>query len=121
MPGDLRDRVRVLAEEVGLSLAELGAPVGSLEPLGRQRLRLGRALALGPRVLLAEHPNAPLSGPDTLAFATVFRAVVARRGLAALVLTANPEFATAISPQVLVLQPATGVFKALSGWRRWLS
>ena len=121
MPGDVRDRVRALGREVGLTSAELASAAGSLQPLARQRLRLGRALALDPRVVLAEHPNAPLSGPDTLAFAGVFREVVARRGIAALVLTAITEFATAISPRVLVLQPATGVLKASSAWRRWLS
>jgi ABC-type methionine transport system ATPase subunit len=120
MPEDVRDRVRALAEEVKLSSAELGSAAALLEPLARQCLRLGRALALDPRVLLAEHPNAPLSEPDTLAFATVFRQIVARRGIAALVLTANSEFAKAISPRVLALQPATGDLRASSGWRRWL-
>ena len=121
MPGDVRDRVGALGREVGLTPAELASAAGSLQPLARQRLRLGRALALAPRVVLAEHPNAALSGPDTLAFAGVFREVVARRGIAALVLTASTEFATAISPRVLVLQPATGALKASSAWRRWLS
>ncbi len=121
MPAAVREQVRGLAEEVGLLPVELGAAVASLHPLARQRLRLGRALALDPKVLLAEHPNAPLSGPDTLAFATVFRTVVARRGIAALVLTAQSKFAAAVSTRVLALQPATGVLKVSSGWRRWLS
>ena len=120
MPGDVRQRVRALAEEVELSPVELGSKVGSLAPLSRQRLRLGRALALNPRVVLAEHPNAPLSRADTLAFANVFRQVVSRRRIAALVLTADAEFAGTISPTVLALQPATGLLKRPSGWRSWL-
>jgi ABC-type lipoprotein export system ATPase subunit len=121
MPGDVRNRVRELAEEVGLSTVELGTTVGSLVPLSRQRLRFGRALALNPRVVLAEHPNAPLSRPDTLAFANVFKHVVSRRGIAAATLTADSEFARTISSRVLTLQPATGLLKPSSGWRRWLS
>lgn len=121
MPADVRQRVREMAEEVGLSNAELGATVSSLAPLSRQRLRLGRALALNPQVVLAEHPNAPLSRPDTLAFANVFKHVVSRRGIAAVTLTADSEFARTVCPRVLTLQPATGLLKPLSGWRRWLS
>jgi ABC-type lipoprotein export system ATPase subunit len=121
MPGDLRNQVRRLADEVGLSAVELAAAVSALTPLARQRLRLGRALALDPRVILAEHPNAPLSGPDTLAFAGVFGQVVAARRLASLVVTTNHEFAASSSSEVLTLQPATGLLKAPSLWRKWLS
>jgi ABC-type methionine transport system ATPase subunit len=121
MPDEVRERVRGIASEVGLSSAELESQVAALTPLGRQRLRLGRALALSPRVLLAEHPNAPLSAEDTLAFATVVRHVVASRRIGALVLTANHEFAASISSEVLTLQPATGTLKATSAWRKWFS
>jgi len=121
MPGDLRDRVRRIATEVGLTDDELGTPLGSLAPLSRQRLRLGRALALDPRVLLAEHPNAPLSAADTRAFAELVRHVVAGRRISSVVVTADHAFAAAISPHVLTLQPATGLLKRSSGWRRWLS
>jgi ABC-type lipoprotein export system ATPase subunit len=121
MPADIRQRVQSLATEVGLSSVELPTPVGALEPLARQRLRLGRALALDPRVVLAEHPNAPLSAADTRIFASDFRKAVSARGIASLVLTADQEFAREIAPQVLTLQPANGLLKPSSGWRRWLS
>ena len=119
--GEVRERARAIASEVGLSNAELESQVALLSPLGRQRLRLGRALALSPKVLLAEHPNAPLSAGDTLAFASVVRQVVESRRVGALVLTANPEFASSISSEVLTLQPATGALKAASAWRKWFS
>jgi D-xylose transport system ATP-binding protein len=121
MPSDVRDRVRGIASEVGLSTAELANQVAALTPLGRQRLRLGRALALSPRVLLAEHPNAPLSEEDTRTFASVCRQVVASRRIGALVVTANSEFAASISSDVLTLQPATGILKPSPAWRRWFS
>jgi len=121
MPDELRDQVRGIASEVGLSTGEIESQVGALTPLGRQRLRLGRALALSPKVLLAEHPNAPLSAEDTLAFANDFRRVVTSRRIGALLLTANHEFAASVSSEVLTLQPATGVLKATPAWRRWFS
>ena len=120
MPGDLRERVRAIGLEVGLTTGELASTVAELTPLSRQRFRLGRALALNPRVLLAEHPNAPLSGADTHAFGNVVREVAAKRGIASLILTADQRFASAISSRVLTLQPATGLLKASSGWRRWM-
>jgi ABC-type lipoprotein export system ATPase subunit len=121
MPEDVRQRVTEIGDEVGLSMPELASRVHTLDSLGRQRLRLGRALALNPRVLLAEHPNAPLSEADTLTFANLFRAVVTARAIASIVVTADRRFAAAISEQVLTLQPATGALKASSAWQRWLS
>jgi ABC-type transporter Mla maintaining outer membrane lipid asymmetry ATPase subunit MlaF len=121
MPDAVRERVRDIASEVGLSSTELESRAAALSPLGRQRLRLGRALALSPSVLLAEHPNAPLSAEDTLAFATVVRQVVDSRRIGSLVLTANHAFAASISSEILTLQPATGILKAASTWRKWFA
>ena len=61
LPDDVRTRVKHLANEVGFPDAALQRPLHDLPPLMRLRVRLGRALALDPRVLLAEHPNASLS------------------------------------------------------------
>jgi ABC-type ATPase involved in cell division len=121
MPPDVRSKVAQLAAEVGLTGTELHAPAGALSPLSRQRLRLGRALALEPRVLLAEHPNAPLTEPDALAFARLVAEVVATRRIASLVMTASHAFAEAVSARVLILQPGTGELKRAAGWRRWFS
>jgi predicted ABC-type transport system involved in lysophospholipase L1 biosynthesis ATPase subunit len=121
---DVPDRVRsvvlALADEVGLGGALLGQAVASLGPLDRLRLRLGRALGPGPRVLLAEHPNALLpSDVDRGAFAADYARLVAARRLTSIVLTADPSFASAVATRVLTLQPATGELKGGSGWRRW--
>jgi predicted ABC-type transport system involved in lysophospholipase L1 biosynthesis ATPase subunit len=116
-----RQDVRSLAEEVGLTPAELAQPVGALAANAQLRVRLGRALALRPRVLLAEHPNATLSPDHTLAFAADFSRIIARRGVATLVLTADPAFARASAAEVFTLQPRTGALTRLSGWRRWFS
>ena len=117
----LKADVRRLAEEVGLSATDLTQATANISPATRLRLRLGRALALGPRVLLAEHPTATLSADDTPAFAADVARIIAARGLASVIMTADPTFAAAVAEQVLTLEPATGALKAAQGWRRWFS
>ena len=117
----LRAEVRGLAEEVSLPPDVLAAPTGSLPDAMKVRLRLGRALALGPRILLAEHPNASLGPDEAPAFAADFARIVGARGLASIVLTADRTFASAVADEVLTLEPATGVLKAAAGWRRWFA
>jgi ABC-type transporter Mla maintaining outer membrane lipid asymmetry ATPase subunit MlaF len=119
-PG-LRARVRQLADEVALTSDELAARTGTLTPAARLRLRLARALALGPEVLLAEHPNAAIPPDDAPAFAADFARIVEARRLGSVVLTADRIFAGAIADQVLTLEPATGLLKSTQGWRRWFS
>jgi ABC-type polar amino acid transport system ATPase subunit len=85
----------------------------------RLRVRLGRALALDPRVLLAEHPNAALPPGDVAPFAADLARVVAIRRMASLVITADSTFARAVSEQMLTLEPATGELKRAAGWRNW--
>jgi predicted ABC-type transport system involved in lysophospholipase L1 biosynthesis ATPase subunit len=119
MSGEQRRDVHALADEVGLTAAELEKPAGVLGAAARLRIRLGRALALRPRILLAEHPNAMLSPDDTPVFAADFSRIIRQRGVAALVLTADPAFARASASQVLTLQPRTGHLTPVSGWRRW--
>ena len=117
-----RAQVAELASDVGLTNEELVAPTAALSPAGHLRLRVGRALALQPRVLLAEHPNALLPQTESVKFATDFKRVVARRRIAALVMTADAAFAAAITDRVLELQPATGkLIEKPTGWRRWFS
>jgi ABC-type transporter Mla maintaining outer membrane lipid asymmetry ATPase subunit MlaF len=119
LPDDVRTKVRRLATEVGIDAADLGKPLAAAPPAVRLRLRLGRALALDPRVLLAEHPNAALPPDDVAAFAADLSRVVTSRGLASVVITADQTFARAVAAHVLTLQPATGELKRASGWRRW--
>jgi ABC-type transporter Mla maintaining outer membrane lipid asymmetry ATPase subunit MlaF len=111
--------VRRLAAEVGLGDSELVRPVAEIDAPTRLRVRLGRAIALNPRVLLGEHPNASLGPDDVPAFAADLSRVVSGRGLASVTLTADRTFAAAIAEQVLALQPATGQLQAAAGWRRW--
>lgn len=114
-----RAQVRAVAAEVGLDASLLGTPVSALSAPARLRLRLGKALIAQPRVLLAEHPNAVLSTDEVPAFAADLSEIIARRELAALILTADRTFARATARRVLTLKPATGELSADTGWRRW--
>ena len=120
MTPEIRSRVAELASEIGLA-NELRRQAGVLEPALRARIRLGRALALAPRVLVAEHPNATLSAQEASALGTDMARIIETRGIASIVLTADQSFARAVSKEILVLEPATGALKPASSWRRWFS
>jgi len=121
LPAEIRADVAAIAKEVGLSDAELGVATGELSPSAQVRLRLGRALALRPRVLLAEHPTALVTNQDCSDFAVDLSRITGKRRLAALILTTDPSF-TAVVDRVLELQPATGqLIEKKSSWRRWFS
>jgi ABC-type sulfate/molybdate transport systems ATPase subunit len=121
MSADLKTRVGALAEEIGFAPSDLQRQSGVLPALGRLRLRLGRALAMNPSVLLAEHPNATLVAEEAAIFGADLQRIVRARGMSALVLTADQDFARAAAGEVLMLHPATGTLKSSSVWRRWFS
>jgi ABC-type transporter Mla maintaining outer membrane lipid asymmetry ATPase subunit MlaF len=116
----IRTRVHALAEEVGLDRSELPGSTGILSAGARQRVRLGRALALQPLVLLSEHPNAGLPEQELPEFAADFSKTISARRLTSIVLTADRTFANAVAPLVLELNAASGALKPSSGWRKWL-
>jgi ABC-type methionine transport system ATPase subunit len=115
MPSALRTKVRTLASELHIPDAELSRPVLHASVATQVRVRLGRALALSPRILLSEHPNAMLSADDTPAFAADLSRIIASRRLASILMTSDRTFASAVADQILTLQPATGVLKGTSG------
>jgi ABC-type lipoprotein export system ATPase subunit len=120
MSHELRTEVRRLAAEVGFEPSQLSHSVAQLDAPARVRIRLGRALALNPRMLLAEHPTATLSPTEALALADDLSRIRRERNIASLVLTADRQFARAAADEVLTLQPATGELKSDWGWRRWM-
>jgi hypothetical protein len=70
-------------------------------------------------VLVAEHPNATLSGSEAIELAADLARVVETHRMASVVLTADREFARTAAREVLALEPATGRLAPVSGWRRW--
>lgn len=119
MPASLRTEVRRLASELHIPEAELSHPIFRASAMTQVRVRLGRALALDPRILLLEHPNAMLSPDDTPAFAADLSRIIAARQVTSILITSDRTFASAVADQVLTLQPATGVLKRSDGWRRF--
>jgi rhamnose transport system ATP-binding protein len=105
---EVRPRVSALAAEVGLAPDAVERPVAAADPETLQRVRLGRALALDPRLVVAEHPSASLPRPAVAGFARDLARIVARRGAALLAISADREFTRALGGTALVLDPRTG-------------
>lgn len=101
-----------LAREVGIADDDLHVPAGRTGPDAHMRIHLARALALGARLLIAEHPSAHLPRATVAAFGADLARLARSRGLALLALTADDDLAKAIGGQRLTLVPATGELKA---------
>jgi ABC-type transporter Mla maintaining outer membrane lipid asymmetry ATPase subunit MlaF len=109
---DIRRRAVALARRVGLDEGVLDRPVSELGAAGLARVRLGRALALDPAVVILEHPTAGVPREAVAELADQCRRVPA----ATIVLSADLEFAEASATRCLTLEPATGRLNARSGW-----
>jgi ABC-type transporter Mla maintaining outer membrane lipid asymmetry ATPase subunit MlaF len=109
---EIRQRALELARRVGLPEAAVDRPVAELGPAGHVRVRLGRALALDPAVVILEHPTAEVLRDDVPALAAQCRNVPS----ATIALTADPAFAEAVADHCLTLNAATGILAARSGW-----
>ena len=103
-----------LAREIGSSERDWDRRLGELGSAARLRVRLGRALALDPAIVLFEHPSAGLAREEVVAMGRDIRGVLERRhrsggrALASLTLTADLDFAGAVATRVLTLDPASG-------------
>jgi ABC-type transporter Mla maintaining outer membrane lipid asymmetry ATPase subunit MlaF len=115
-PEDVRDRAAALAREVGLDDAILARPLTELDEAARARVRLGRALALDPAIVLLEHPTADLAPDAAQPYGRAIRASAARRGAALVALTADRDFARAVADRVLTLDAASGKLKEKRRW-----
>jgi ABC-type lipoprotein export system ATPase subunit len=100
--------VQALADEIGLARGVLDQRVRDAAPEVVQRVRLGRAVALNPRLVVAEHPSAVLPRDTVAAFARDLARVVAGRGAALLSISADREFTKALGGLALTLDPRTG-------------
>jgi len=102
------DQVVRLATECDIAAEWLDQQAGGLPPGIRARTHLARAIALGPALLLMEHPTAALPETERGAFGSVVARVCAARRLTTLAMTLDAGFAAAAAQRVLTLQPATG-------------
>jgi ABC-type transporter Mla maintaining outer membrane lipid asymmetry ATPase subunit MlaF len=121
MPADLRATVEGLAGEVDLPIERLDRPIGDATPAVRLRAHLAKALALGPKVLLLEHPTVTLDPADVRAFAETVARVATARALTVVALTEDAGFADVVATRAYKLNGATGALTSTRGWRRFLS
>jgi putative ABC transport system ATP-binding protein len=115
---DARPRVGTLAAEVGLTSADLVRVVAQSPPEVVARVRLARALALNPALLLAEHPSATLPREQVKGYASDIARIARQRQHAVLAITADDAFADALGGQVLIHDPATGTLRPPGLWRK---
>ena len=116
-PPEIRARASALAEEVGLPTSVLETAVAQLSGADRFRLRLGRALALGPELLLLEHPTASVEPAAIGPLAASTSSVANSRRLAAMAVTLDEHFAEEFATRIEKLDGATGRTRAARrGW-----
>jgi predicted ABC-type transport system involved in lysophospholipase L1 biosynthesis ATPase subunit len=120
-----REQAEALAAEVALAAECWHQPIAVASADAQMRVRFGRALALGPELILLEHASARLERNEKLALGASMKRVAARRGIGILALTADGEFARAVASRVLHWEPASGRLTErrhwsgrLLGWRR---
>jgi putative ABC transport system ATP-binding protein len=121
MPPALREQVTALAIETDLPAERLDRPVGDASPLVRLRAHFAKAIALGPQVLLLEHPTATLEPGDARQFAETVRRVAETRRLALVALTEDGVFADLVATHAYKLNGGSGALTSTRGWRRFLS
>lgn len=107
-----------LAREVGLDPAGFDLPTGRTSGGVKMRVHLARALALGPRVLIAEHPSATLPRDAVAGFAADLAKVARSRGLGLLALTSDDAFAKGLGGRRLVLNGGTGELKPVGLFKK---
>jgi simple sugar transport system ATP-binding protein len=109
-----------LAREAGIDAAYFDLPAGRAAPDVQMRVHLARALALGPRLLIAEHPSAALPRDVVGGFGADLGKAARGRGIALLAITADDSIAKAMGGSRLELVQATGELRAMSRIRRLL-
>lgn len=115
---DIKRRVEALASEAGLALDRLGAGMATASPEERMRTQLARALAVDPAILLLEHPSARLARNAAAPFGRDLASIVSRRGITALAITEDADFAQPFSSRWVRVDGATGAVKPAK--KKWL-
>ncbi|HET7697725.1 MAG TPA: ATP-binding cassette domain-containing protein [Vicinamibacterales bacterium] len=116
VPPEIAAQVETLADDVGLDRALLGAPVAGLDRSQLARAHLARAIALGPSLLIVEHPTIGFTPGQAGPFGETVARVAGSRSLAALIISEDTDFSSAAAPRRLRLQPASGELKSPRRW-----
>ncbi|MBV8096950.1 MAG: sugar ABC transporter ATP-binding protein [Acetobacteraceae bacterium] len=88
---------------MGINLADLEQPVGTLSGGQRQVVAIARAIHFGARVLILDEPTAAL-GVTQSGIVLRYIAAAARQGIAVIFITHNPHHAYMVGHHFLVLQ-----------------
>jgi predicted ABC-type transport system involved in lysophospholipase L1 biosynthesis ATPase subunit len=104
----LRPAVEALAREAGIGDALWDRPLGAVDAETNVRVRLARAVAPNPALVIAEHPSASLPPESVARVASDVARVTAGRTAALVTLTADATWVDAIGGEVLTLQPGSG-------------
>jgi predicted ABC-type transport system involved in lysophospholipase L1 biosynthesis ATPase subunit len=104
----LRPQVEALAREAGIGEALWDRTLGHVDPETNLRVRLARAVAADPVLVIAEHPSATLPREAVARVASDVLQAVRARQAALVTLTADAEWADRVGGEVLMLSPATG-------------
>ena len=121
LPQEVAQRTRELARLTGIEERWLGQVIGDVPAVVHMRVHLARALALGPRILLLEHPTAQIDPADVRSFATTVRDTALARRLTLLALTEDRVFADVVADRAYLHQPGTGALVSARGWRTWFA
>jgi ABC-type transporter Mla maintaining outer membrane lipid asymmetry ATPase subunit MlaF len=120
MTPEMRARVEADAADVGLPREKLDGPAHALTPAERLRLHLARALAVGPDVLMLEHPTSALDRPDDAAsFGETLKALAAKRGFGFVALSEDETFGKASEGRRLRLNQRTGKLGGAGPFGLW--
>lgn len=116
VPPEIRARVESLADDVGLDRALLDRPVAGLDASVLARAHLARAIALGPQLLILEHPTIGFTPGQAKPFGdTVARTSDARR-LATLIISEDADFSSSAAHRRLALHAASGDLRKPRRW-----
>jgi ABC-type transporter Mla maintaining outer membrane lipid asymmetry ATPase subunit MlaF len=107
-PVTIREQAIRLAGEAGLQSPAWDGRIGDLDAVGRLRVRMARALALNPSIILFEHSSATLPRTAVARFGRELLAMVTKRDAASIALTMDQEFAGAVAAKTLTLDAASG-------------
>lgn len=120
VPAETIVRVEMLADECEIGRGLLSGRAGDVAAAVRSRVHLARAIALGPKLLLMEHPTAALAEGERRAFGSIVGRVCDARGITMLAVTQDLAFASAAAHETLSLNAATGRLSPArrSWWRR---
>jgi ABC-type transporter Mla maintaining outer membrane lipid asymmetry ATPase subunit MlaF len=116
IPAGVQSRVTALAAETRIAQSDLPVLTGEASPELRAKVRLARALALDPRMVVLEHPTATLPPEAMTAYAATLAEISTRRQITIVALSMDEKFGKALGGRLLIWQPATGAVKERRIW-----